>query len=52
MSRNKVKKAVGTYAKPNLTPQEIKILALNGGDPLKEFSETCRVELESIRKQL
>jgi len=47
-----VKKAVGTYARPNLTAQEIKILALNSGDPLKEFSESCRVEIESIRKQL
>jgi len=47
-----VKKSVGTYAKPNLTPEEIKGLALTAGDPLKEFSETCRVELESIRRRL
>ena len=29
-----VKTAVGAYAKSNLTPQEIKNLALSNGDPL------------------
>jgi hypothetical protein len=42
-------KAIRTYEKPNLTFEEIKSLALQSGDPLNEFSETCRVELELIR---
>ena len=41
---------VGTYAKPNLTPEQIQSVASNGDDPLKQFSEVCRAELESMQK--
>ena len=36
---------VSTYPQPNLTTEEIESRAINGEDPLKQFSDTCRAEL-------
>jgi len=37
-----------TYSQPNLTPQEIHALAAEHTDPLREFSNICRHDLESL----
>lgn len=47
-----VKEIVKRYSEPNLTPEQIRSWALNGDDPLKRFSETCRTELDSMRGHL
>jgi hypothetical protein len=47
-----VKDIVKYYGEPNLTPEQIRSRALNGKDPLKRFSETCRAELDSLRGDL
>jgi hypothetical protein len=47
-----VKNIVKYYGEPNLTPEQIRSRALNGNDPLKRFSETCRAELDSLRGDL
>ena len=47
-----VKDIVKSYSEPNLTPEQIRSRALNGNDPLKQFSETCRAELDSMRYHL
>jgi hypothetical protein len=47
-----VRQIIGTYAEPNLTPEEIQSRAKNGEDPLRKFSEISRTELESIQGQL
>jgi hypothetical protein len=41
-----------TYPQPNLTAEQIQFRAVNGEDPLMQFSNTCRRELESMQKQL
>jgi hypothetical protein len=41
-----------TYPQPNLTDEQIEAQALNGHDPLRQFSEICRTELEALRRQL
>jgi hypothetical protein len=41
-----------TYPQPNLTAEQIQFRAVNGEDPLRQFSNTCRGELESMQKQL
>jgi len=47
-----VKKIIGTYAKPNLTPEQIQSTAMNGEDPLRNFSDICRAELEFMQRQI
>ncbi len=47
-----IKIILSSYQKPNLTPQQIESQALSGEDPLRRFSDTCRIELESLQKQL
>lgn len=47
-----VREVIGTYAKPNLTPEEIQFRATSGDDPLRRFSDICRVELDSMQGQL
>jgi hypothetical protein len=47
-----VKDIVKNYGEPNLTAEQIRSKALNGKDPLKRFSETCRTELDSLRGDL
>lgn len=39
---------VSTYPQPNLTAEQIQSQALNGHDPLRQFSDTCRSELSSL----
>jgi len=43
---------VSTYPKPNLTPEQIESRAVSGDDPLRQFSDACRKELDSIQRQL
>jgi hypothetical protein len=43
---------VSTYPQPNLTAAQIESRAVNGQDPLRQFSDTCRTELDSLQRQL
>ena len=43
---------VATYPKPNLTPEHIESRAVSGDDPLRQFSDACRKELDSLQRQL
>jgi hypothetical protein len=47
-----IKTILNTYPQPNLTAEQIEFRAVNGEDPLRQFSNTCRTELESMQKQL
>jgi hypothetical protein len=47
-----IKTILNTYPQPNLTAEQIEFRAANGEDPLRQFSNTCRGELESMQKQL
>jgi hypothetical protein len=47
-----VRNIIGTYAQPNLTPEQIESRVTNGEDPLRNFSEVCRAELESMQSQI
>jgi hypothetical protein len=47
-----VREIIGTYAKPNLTPEQIRSRATNGEDPLRHFSDICRAELEAMQGQI
>ncbi|HET8924299.1 MAG TPA: hypothetical protein VFN26_15025 [Candidatus Acidoferrum sp.] len=40
------------YLQPKLSPEEIHTRAVNGQDPLREFSTICRSELETLLRQL
>jgi hypothetical protein len=39
---------VHTYSEPNLTPEEIQARAVKRYDPLRDFSDICRRELERL----
>jgi hypothetical protein len=41
-----------TYSKPNLTPQQIEFRAVSTDDPLRHFSDTCRMELQSLARHI
>jgi hypothetical protein len=43
---------LATYRQPNLTPEQIESTAVGHDDPLRRFSDTCRVELELLGKRL
>lgn len=43
---------VSTYPQPNLTVEQIESKAVNGQDPLRQFSDTCRAELDSLQRKL
>lgn len=43
---------LAAYPKPDLTPEQIHSRAVSGEDPLKQFSNICRIELESLQRQL
>jgi hypothetical protein len=43
---------INTYSEPNLTPKEIQSRAAKHVDPLREFSDICRAELEAMHSQL
>jgi hypothetical protein len=47
-----VRTILATYPLQNLTAEQIQSRAVNGDDPLREFSDTCRMELDSLQKQL
>jgi hypothetical protein len=47
-----VREIVKNYSEPNLTPEQIRSRALMGNDPLKQFSETCRAELDCMQGHL
>ena len=47
-----VKHIVENYRKPNLTAEQIESLAVSDEDPLRNFSDICRVELESMQRQI
>ena len=47
-----VQRIVGTYSEPNLAPEEIQARATKRPDPLREFSNICRAELEAMQNQL
>jgi hypothetical protein len=39
---------LNTYSQPNLTPEEIHSWANKSNDPLREFGDVCRRELDSL----
>jgi hypothetical protein len=43
---------ISRYSEPNLTPEEIQSRATKREDPLRDFSNICRAELEGMQKQL
>ena len=43
---------ISTYSEPNLTPDEVQSRVAKREDPLREFSNICRAELETAQKQL
>ena len=43
---------MSTYPQPNLTSEQIQSRAVHGQDPLPQFSDTCRTELDSLLRQL
>jgi hypothetical protein len=47
-----IKTIVNTYPQPNLTADQIESRAVSGQDPLRQFSDTCRTELESLQRHL
>lgn len=47
-----IRTIISTYPQPNLTPEQIESEAANGKDPLRQFSDTCRSELDSLQQQL
>jgi hypothetical protein len=49
----KIRKLIlDTYHQPNLSAEQIEDRAANGDDPLKEFGDVCRIELEGMQRQL
>jgi hypothetical protein len=46
-----VRDVIKRYSEPNLTVEQVQSMAANGNDPLREFSEICRLELESMERQ-
>src|SRR5882757_5360358 len=47
-----IKTIMTTYPQPNLTAEQIQFRAVNGEDPLRQFGNACRGELESMQKHL
>jgi quinol-cytochrome oxidoreductase complex cytochrome b subunit len=47
-----VKHIVENYRKPNLTAEQIESVAVSDEDPLRNFSDICRIELESMQRQI
>ena len=47
-----MKTIMSTYPQPNLTAEQIESKAVNGQDPLRQFSDTCRTELDSLQRQM
>ncbi len=47
-----IKTILTSYPQPNLTAEQIQARALSAKDPLRQFSDTCRDELDAIQRQL
>jgi hypothetical protein len=47
-----VQHIISTYSEPNLAPEEIQSRATKRQDPLREFSNICRAEIEAMQNQL
>jgi len=47
-----IKAIVSRYPQPNLTVEQIESKAGNGQDPLRQFSDTCRIELAALERRL
>ena len=47
-----IRTIVSTYPKTNLTAEQIEAQAVNGQDPLRQFSDACRLELDALQRQL
>jgi hypothetical protein len=47
-----IRTVVSGYPETNLTAEQIEAKAMNGHDPLRAFSDTCRIELDSLQRQL
>jgi hypothetical protein len=47
-----VQHIISAYSEPNLAPEEIQSRAIKRQDPLREFSNICRDELEAMQNQL
>jgi hypothetical protein len=47
-----IEQILAAYSGPNLTPDEIQSKAAHRDDPLRDFSDICRAELESLWKGL
>ena len=51
-AENVIKTIVNTYPQPNLTADQIESQAVSGQNPLAQFSDTCRTELELLQRQM
>src|SRR5215471_11691039 len=47
-----IRTIVSTYPQTNLTAEQIEAQAVNGHDPLRAFSDTCRIELDLLQRQV
>ena len=48
-----LKTLLSTYSEPNITSEQIEYETLDGHrDPLRQFSDICRAELDSLERQL
>ena len=48
-----LKTLLSTYSEPNMTAEQIQSQAVDGHrDPLRQFSDICRAELDSLQRQL
>jgi hypothetical protein len=47
-----IKTIISSYPQPNLTAEQIESQAANENDPLRQFSDTCRAELDLLQRQL
>jgi hypothetical protein len=48
-----LKTLLGTYSEPNMTAAQIESQAVDGHrDPLRQFSNICRAELDSLQRKL
>ena len=47
-----VREMIAMYSKPNLATEEIEFRAIHEQHPLRNFSDVCRAELESMQRQV
>ena len=52
MAEEVMRKILETYSEPNVTAEEIQSRAERGDDPLRTFSDICRMELEALERKL